>query len=84
MPDANGVLSSIVRPNVAATHFELKPQFIQFIFQDPYAGLAYESPIDHLSRFLEKYDSMKLTNVSSDAISLASSLSLLGMIRRNG
>ncbi|KAL2924768.1 Guanine nucleotide exchange factor SPIKE 1 [Bienertia sinuspersici] len=25
MPDANGVLSSIVRQNVAATHFELKP-----------------------------------------------------------
>ncbi|KAL2921987.1 Protein hu-li tai shao [Bienertia sinuspersici] len=70
MPDANGVLSSIVRPNVAATHFELKPQFIQFISQDSYAGLANENPVDHLSRFLEKCDTMKLTNVSSDAIRL--------------
>ncbi|KAL2936717.1 UPF0051 protein in atpA 3'region [Bienertia sinuspersici] len=70
MPDANGVLSSIVRPKVAATHFELKPQFIQFISQDSYAGLANENPVDHLSRFLEKCDTMKLTNVSSDAIRL--------------
>ncbi|KAL2925786.1 Cobalt-containing nitrile hydratase subunit beta [Bienertia sinuspersici] len=70
MADANGVLSSIVRPNVAATYFELKPQFIQFISQDSYAGLANEKPIDHLSKFLEKCDTMKLTNVSSDAIKL--------------
>ncbi|KAL2905783.1 Phosphate acyltransferase [Bienertia sinuspersici] len=70
MPDANGVLSSIVRPNVVATHFKLKPQFIQFISQDSYAGLANENPADHLSRFLEKCDTMKLTNVSSDAIRL--------------
>ncbi|KAL2941045.1 Non-structural protein ORF4b [Bienertia sinuspersici] len=48
----------------------LKPQFIQFISQDSYAGLANENPFDHLSRFLEKCDILKLTNVSSDAIRL--------------
>ncbi|KAL2903236.1 Ornithine carbamoyltransferase [Bienertia sinuspersici] len=68
--DANGVLSSIVRPNVAATHSEPRPHFIQFISQDSYAGLANENPVDHLSRFLEKCDTMNLTNVSSDAIRL--------------
>ncbi|KAL2930745.1 Acetyl-coenzyme A carboxylase carboxyl transferase subunit beta 1 [Bienertia sinuspersici] len=70
MPDANGVLSGIVRPDVAATHFELKPQFKQFISQGSYAGLANENPVDQLSRFLEKCNTMKLTNMSSDAIKL--------------
>ncbi|XP_063941434.1 uncharacterized protein LOC135149611 [Daucus carota subsp. sativus] len=70
MPDTTGVMSSILRPAVTATHFELKPQFIQFISNDSFAGLASENPVDHLESFLEKCDMIKLTNVPDDAIKL--------------
>ncbi|XP_063948053.1 uncharacterized protein LOC135152152 [Daucus carota subsp. sativus] len=70
MPDTTGVMSSILRPAVTATHFELKPQFIQFISNDSFAGLASENPVDHLESFLQKCDMIKLTNVPDDAIKL--------------
>ncbi|XP_063938129.1 uncharacterized protein LOC135147973 [Daucus carota subsp. sativus] len=70
MRDTTGVMSSILRPAVTATHFELKPQFIQFISNDSFAGLASENPVDHLESFLKKCDMIKLTNVPDDAIKM--------------
>ncbi|XP_074348690.1 uncharacterized protein LOC141687346 [Apium graveolens] len=61
MLDTKDVLSSILRPTVTATHFEIKPQFIQFISNDSFAGLSTENPVDHLENFLEKCDTIKLT-----------------------
>ncbi|XP_048490039.1 uncharacterized protein LOC104884063 [Beta vulgaris subsp. vulgaris] len=66
MPDET--TTTITRPTTVATHFELKPQFIQFISQDSYAGTPNESPTDHLANFLEKCNTLKLTNVSDDLI----------------
>lgn len=66
MPDET--TTTINRPTTAANHFELKPQFIQFISQDSYAGTPKESPTDHLANFLEKCNTLKLTNVSDDLI----------------
>ena len=71
VPDTTtGALSSIVRPNVAAANFELKPQFIQFIYNDIFAGLATECLVSHIASFLEKCDTVKINNVCEDAIRL--------------
>ncbi|XP_021724700.1 uncharacterized protein LOC110692015 [Chenopodium quinoa] len=71
IPDTTtGVLSSIIRPPVTAQHFELKPQFIQFISNDSFAGLPHDCPVSHIDSFLEKCDTMKLNGVTDDAIRL--------------
>ncbi|XP_021717277.1 uncharacterized protein LOC110685124 [Chenopodium quinoa] len=63
-------LSSIVRPPVTAQHFELKPQFIQFISKDSFAGTPHDCPVSHIDCFLEKCDTMKMNGVTDDAIRL--------------
>ncbi|XP_048491553.1 uncharacterized protein LOC125492860 [Beta vulgaris subsp. vulgaris] len=71
VPDTTtGALSSIVRPAVNAANFELKPQFIQFISNDSFAGLPNECPVSHIASFMEKCDTVKINNVSEDAIRL--------------
>ncbi|XP_021733037.1 uncharacterized protein LOC110699834 [Chenopodium quinoa] len=65
-----GVLSSIIRPPITAQHFELKPQLIQFISNDLFAGLPHDCPVSHIDSFLEKCDTMKLNGVTDDAIRL--------------
>ncbi|XP_021737859.1 uncharacterized protein LOC110704387 [Chenopodium quinoa] len=64
------ILSSIVRPPVTAQHFELKPQFIQFISNDSFAGLPHDCPVSHIDIFLEKCDTMKMNGVTDDALRL--------------
>ncbi|XP_021751640.1 uncharacterized protein LOC110717296 [Chenopodium quinoa] len=67
IPDtATGLLSSIVRPPITAQSFELKPQFIQFISNDSFAG----TPVSHIESFLEKCNTIKLNGVTDDAIKL--------------
>ncbi|XP_021747886.1 uncharacterized protein LOC110713746 [Chenopodium quinoa] len=63
-------LSSIVRPPVTAQSFELKPQFIQFISNDSFAGSSNDCPVPHIDSFLEKCDTMKLNGVTDDVIRL--------------
>ncbi|XP_056698040.1 uncharacterized protein [Spinacia oleracea] len=71
IPDTtNGILSSIVRPVVTASHFELKPEFIQFISNDSFSGSPNDCPVSHIDSFLKKCDTMKINNVSDDAIRL--------------
>ncbi|XP_056688773.1 uncharacterized protein [Spinacia oleracea] len=71
IPDTTtGVLSSIVRPAVTAAHFELKPQFIQFISNDSFSGSPNDCPVSHIDNFLEKCDTMKINNVTDEAIRL--------------
>ncbi|XP_021737862.1 uncharacterized protein LOC110704391 [Chenopodium quinoa] len=71
IPDTtSGILSSIVRPPVTAQHFELKPQFIQFISNDSFAGTPHDCPVSHIDSFLEKCDTMKMNGVTDDAIRL--------------
>jgi hypothetical protein len=72
VPDTTtGALSSIVRPTVNAANFELKPQFIQFISNDSFAGLANECPVSHIASFLEKCDTVKINNVSVSTLAKA-------------
>ncbi|XP_021715160.1 uncharacterized protein LOC110683117 [Chenopodium quinoa] len=50
-----GLLSNIVRPPVTAQHFELKPQFIQFISNDSFAGTPHDCPDKLVKAFLVKF-----------------------------
>ncbi|XP_021775998.1 uncharacterized protein LOC110739822 [Chenopodium quinoa] len=71
IPDTTtGLISSIVRPPVTAQHFELKPQFIEFISNDSFAGLPHDCPVSHIDSFLEKCDTMKMNGVTDNAIRL--------------
>ncbi|XP_056692695.1 uncharacterized protein [Spinacia oleracea] len=71
IPDTTtGILSSIVRPAVTASYFELKPEFIQFISNDSFSGSPNDCPVSDIDSFLEKCDTMKINNVSDDAIRL--------------
>ncbi|KAL2938379.1 Protein HEG-like protein 1 [Bienertia sinuspersici] len=69
VPDTTtGVLSSIVRPTVDAANFEIKTHFIHFISKD--ARSPSECPVSHIDSFLEKCDTIKINNVTDDAIRL--------------
>ncbi|XP_021744850.1 uncharacterized protein LOC110710815 [Chenopodium quinoa] len=71
IPDTTtGFLSSFVRPPVTAQSFELRPQFIQFIPNDSFAGSSNDCPVTHIDSFLEECDTMKLNGVTDDAIRL--------------
>ena len=70
MPNLGDNLGSIVRPNVDANNFEIKPAIIQMISQFQFGGLPSEDPNAHLAQFLEICDTFKMNGVSSDAIKL--------------
>ncbi|KAA3456048.1 Retrotransposon gag protein [Gossypium australe] len=70
-PNLTGTESSIVRPDIAANNFELKPNTIQMIQQFvQFDGLQDEDPNNHLANFLELCDTFKINGVSDDAIHL--------------
>ncbi|XP_061365407.1 uncharacterized protein LOC133308738 [Gastrolobium bilobum] len=62
--------TSIVRPNVDANNFELKPALLQLIQKDQFAGGSTEDPYIHLENFLLYFDTLKMNGVSRDAILL--------------
>ncbi|XP_061358470.1 uncharacterized protein LOC133302672 [Gastrolobium bilobum] len=62
--------ASIVRPNVDANNFELKPALLQLIQKDQFAGGSTEDPYIHLENFLLYCDTLKMNGVSWDAILL--------------
>ncbi|XP_021757315.1 uncharacterized protein LOC110722347 [Chenopodium quinoa] len=71
IPDTTtGLLSSIVRPPITFKHFKLKPQFIQFISNDLFAGIPHDCPVSHIDSFMEKCDTMKMNGVTDDAFRL--------------
>ncbi|KAA3465762.1 RING-H2 finger protein ATL63 [Gossypium australe] len=70
-PNLTGTESSIVRPAIAASNFELKPNTIQMIQQFvQFDGLQDEDPNNHLENFLEFCDTFKINGVSNYAIRL--------------
>ncbi|XP_061357739.1 uncharacterized protein LOC133302035 [Gastrolobium bilobum] len=62
--------ASIVRPQVDANNFELKPALLQLIQKDQFAGGSTEDPYIHLENFLLYCDTLKMNGVSRDAILL--------------
>ncbi|XP_061351158.1 uncharacterized protein LOC133296224 [Gastrolobium bilobum] len=62
--------ASIVRPNIEANNFELKPALLQLIQKEQFAGGSTENPYSHLDDFLLYCDTLKVNGVSRDAILL--------------
>ena len=60
--------SCIIRSEVAANNFELKPSFIQMM--PSFYGLSTEDPNLHTNEFLEICDTLKIHHVPSEAIRL--------------
>ena len=70
LPQASGITSSIISPTIEANNFELSPALITFVQRDQFGGHPSENPSVYLRRFLAKCDSIKLNEVSTDAIHL--------------
>ena len=70
LPQATGLTSPIVNQAVEPNNFELRPALISFVEQNQFGGLPLENPHLHLRNFLAKCDTIKLNEVSADAIRL--------------
>src|SRR5262249_49639079 len=70
-PSFDGTNSSITKPMVIATNFEIKPAIIQMIQNTvQFGGLPSEDSNAHIASFLEICDTFKANGVSNDAIRL--------------
>ena len=75
LPQASGITSSIVSPEVEANNFELSPTLISFVEQEQFAGRPSENPNAYLRKFLAKCDTIKINGASSDVSGCGFSLS---------
>ena len=69
-PEVQGISSSISKPTVEVSNFELRPTLISMVQQSQFGGSPMEDLNLHLSIFLEVSDTLKLNRVSTDAIRL--------------
>jgi len=70
LPQASGIILSIVSPAIKANNFELSPALITFVERDQFGGHPSKNPNAHLHKFLVKCNTIKLNGVSTDAIRL--------------
>lgn len=68
LPHHQGPTSGVVRPAIQARNFELKPSLINMVQQNQFGGLHSENPHQHLNTFLELMDTVKIHDVSNDAL----------------
>ncbi|CAN6713111.1 unnamed protein product [Malus baccata var. baccata] len=67
-PTVGATSSCIVRPEITANQFELKPSFIQML--PSFYGLTTEDPNLHISDFVEICETLKIQGATNDAIRL--------------
>ena len=71
VPSIAGLGSSVIRPNIQANNFEIKPIILQMIQNSAqFSALPSEDPNTHIHIFLEICDLFKQNGVSDDAIKL--------------
>jgi hypothetical protein len=66
VPTIYTLSSSLQLPNITAAHYEIKPSIIQMF--PSFHGLDNEDPYKHLDEFLEICLTMRLQNISEDAL----------------
>lgn len=67
MPSIDRVTMSILRPVVEDAHFKIKPAIIQMIQNTlQFYGMTHEDPNQHITNFLEIYDTFKQMGVDHD------------------
>ncbi|CAL1401977.1 unnamed protein product [Linum trigynum] len=70
-PWAVDIQSPILHPPVAANNFEIKPALVMMIQNNAlFHRLANESPREHVQRFLELAESLKINRVPKEALQL--------------
>lgn len=71
IPEFNQLCSGIIRPNMTAEHFEIKPlMFTMIQAAGQFGGLPSEDPHSHLKSFIEVVDSFRFQDVSNEALRL--------------
>ena len=84
-PKINDIQSSIVRPAIQATTFEIKPSTIQIIQNSvQFGGSPTEDPNMHIRDFIEICDTLKFNGVTDEAIKLRLFPFLCGIKLRDG
>ena len=68
MPNTYTPASCITRPDVGASHFEIKASVIQML--PSFYGLSNEDPYRHLDEFLEICSTVRINNFGDDAMRL--------------
>ena len=62
--------SAVRQPAIKANNFELKPALITMVQQHQYIGHLSEDPNEHMGRFLQMTNTMKLNGVRPEVIKL--------------
>ncbi|OMO62746.1 reverse transcriptase [Corchorus capsularis] len=70
IPSITNARTSIARPTIWAQNFEMKPGLITMVQQNPFDGRPTEDPFLHITNFQEICDTVKIHNVTDEAIRL--------------
>ncbi|GJY41390.1 retrovirus-related pol polyprotein from transposon TNT 1-94 [Tanacetum coccineum] len=65
-----GIEDAIVVPAVLADQFELKPELLDFISNNPFFGLENDDPHSHIRRFYQITRTLRLNQVPDDVVKL--------------
>ncbi|GKE38819.1 reverse transcriptase domain-containing protein [Tanacetum coccineum] len=65
-----GIEDVIVVPAVLADQFELKPELLDFISNNPFFGLENDDPHSHIKRFYQITRTFKINQVPHDVVKL--------------
>ncbi|GKF98191.1 hypothetical protein Tco_0296974, partial [Tanacetum coccineum] len=65
-----GIEDAIVVPAVLADQFELKPELIDFISNNPFFGLENDDPHSHIRRFYQMTRTLRLNQGPDDMVKL--------------
>ncbi|GKC09942.1 reverse transcriptase domain-containing protein [Tanacetum coccineum] len=65
-----GIEDAIVVPAVLANQFELKPELLDFISNNPFFGLENDDPHSHIKRFYQITRTFKINQVPHDVVKL--------------
>ncbi|GJY45394.1 hypothetical protein Tco_0434457 [Tanacetum coccineum] len=65
-----GIEDAIVVPAVLVNEFELKPELLDFVSNNPFFGLENDDPHSHISRFYQITRTLRLNQVPDDVVKL--------------
>ena len=70
LPYVTSLGTCIVWPTITATHYEIKPSFLNFISQDQFSGTNLECPLTHLEEFMGKCATTKHVGITDEQLRL--------------
>ena len=67
-PLVGGIHSAIRKPTITTNNFEIRSEMLQMIKSSQFGELATKDPKEHISRFVELYETFKDNGITDDAI----------------